>query len=61
MTSEEFFMYLIIGLIVVVPLAARLYRRATLHRTTGLLRTQIGSGVHERPHQTSAQPRQRAE
>jgi hypothetical protein len=41
MTREEFFMYLTIGLIVVAPVVARLYRRATLKKTTQMLRDQF--------------------
>lgn len=41
MTPEEFFMYLIIGLVILAPIGARLYRRLTLHRTTRRLREQL--------------------
>ena len=41
MTPEEFFMYLIIALVIVTPIGARLYRRLTLNRTTQLLREQL--------------------
>jgi hypothetical protein len=41
MSPEEFFMYLTIALIVAVPVAVRLYRRATLSRTTELLRHEL--------------------
>jgi hypothetical protein len=41
MSPEEFFMYLTIGLIVVAPLVARLYRWATLKRTTQMLERQF--------------------
>jgi hypothetical protein len=41
MTREEFFMYLTIGLIVVAPVVARLYRRVTLKKTTQMLRDQF--------------------
>ena len=45
MTPEEFFMYLIIALVVVAPIGARVYRRLTLNRTTRMLREQLkGSG-----------------
>jgi hypothetical protein len=40
-SPEEFFMYLTIGLIVVAPIAARLYRRMTLQRTQKMLREQF--------------------
>ncbi len=42
-SSEEFFMYLTIALIVLVPLSARLYRRLTMKRTAALLQEQFGS------------------
>lgn len=42
MSPEEFFMYLTIGLIVVVPIGARVYRRMTLRRTQAMLREQFG-------------------
>lgn len=42
MSPEEFFMYLTIGLIVLVPIGARLYRRMTLQRTQQMLRAQFG-------------------
>ena len=35
-------MYLTIGLIVLVPIGARLYRRMTLQRTQRMLREQFG-------------------
>ncbi len=41
MSPEEFFMYLTIALIVAVPVAVRLYRRATLNRTTEMLRQEL--------------------
>jgi hypothetical protein len=40
-SPEEFFMYLTIGLIVIVPIGARLYRRMTLQRTQKMLREQF--------------------
>jgi hypothetical protein len=43
MSPEEFFMYLTIGLIVIVPIGARLYRRMTLQRTQAMLREQFGN------------------
>lgn len=42
MSPEEFFMYLTIGLIVLVPVGARLYRRITLARTQAMLQEQFG-------------------
>lgn len=41
MTPEEFFMYLIIALVIFAPIGARLYRRLTLNRTTQMLRDQL--------------------
>ena len=41
MSPEEFFMYLIIGLIVLVPLGARIYRRMTVQKTQRMLRDQF--------------------
>ena len=40
-SPEEFFMYLTIGLIVLMPIVARLYRRMTLQRTQKMLREQF--------------------
>lgn len=49
MSPEEFFMYLTIGLIVLVPIGARIYRRMTLQRTQRMLREQFGKpGESER-------------
>jgi hypothetical protein len=56
MSPEEFFMYLTIGLIVLVPVGARLYRRLTLRQTQALLREQFGdgaSGPGQPPHKGS--------
>ena len=41
MTPEEFFMYLIIALVIMASIGARLYRRLTLNRTTQMLREQL--------------------
>jgi hypothetical protein len=41
MTPEEFFMYLIIALVILAPISARLYRRLTVHRATRMLREQL--------------------
>ena len=40
-SPEEFFMYLTIGLIVIAPIGARVYRRMTLRRTQRMLREQF--------------------
>ena len=53
-SNEEFFMYLTIALIVLVPLSARLYRRLTMKRTAALLREQFGT---ETTKQDSGPPR----
>ena len=45
MSPEEFFMYLTIGLIVLAPIGARLYRRMTLRQTQAMLREQFGEGT----------------
>lgn len=42
MSPEEFFMYLTIGLIILVPVGARLYRRMTLAKTEAMLQEQFG-------------------
>ena len=43
MSSEEFFMYLTIGLIVLVPLSARVYRYFAARQIQRTLREQFGS------------------
>ena len=48
MTPEEFFMYLIIALVVVTPIGARIYRRLTLNRTTRMLREQLNESQGNR-------------
>ena len=42
MSPEEFFMYLIITLIVVIPVSARLYRYLTAKRTAQMVDEQFG-------------------
>lgn len=49
MSPEEFFMYLTIGLIVIMPIGARLYRRMTLRRTQDMLQEQFGRPVPKDP------------
>jgi hypothetical protein len=56
MTPEEFFMYLIIALVVVAPIGARLYRRLTLNRTTQMLREQLNQSEGSRTTSTSSEP-----
>jgi hypothetical protein len=41
-SPEEFFMYLTIGLIVVVPVSVRIYRRLTMNRTVQMLKEEFG-------------------
>jgi hypothetical protein len=41
-SPEEFFMYLIIALIVVIPVSARLYRYLTAKRTAQMVDEQFG-------------------
>jgi hypothetical protein len=42
MSPEEFFMYLTIGLIVLVPISARLYRYFTAGQVKRMLREEFG-------------------
>ena len=48
MSPEEFFMYLIIGLVVLVPLGARIYRRMTIQKTQRMLQEQFGRQEQKR-------------
>lgn len=41
-SPEEFFMYLIIGLIIAIPLSARLYRYLTAKRMAQMMDQQFG-------------------
>ncbi len=56
MTPEEFFMYLIIALVIVTPIAARLYRRLTLNRTTQMLREQMNQSQPNHSATTPTEP-----
>ncbi len=56
MTPEEFFMYLIIALVIVTPIAARLYRRLTLNRTTQMLREQLNQSQPNQSARTPSEP-----
>ena len=47
MSSEEFFMYLTIGLIIVVPLSARVYRYFAARQIQRTLQEQLGSRPSE--------------
>lgn len=42
-SPEEFFMYLTIGLIILVPLSVRIYRRLMIGRIKEQLRTKDGA------------------
>jgi hypothetical protein len=46
MSPEEFFMYLTIGLIIIVPVGARIYRRMTLAKTQAMLQEQFGASAN---------------
>lgn len=52
MSPEEFFMYLTIGLIVLVPVSARLYRYFTAGQVKRMLREEFGKAPE------AGQPRQ---
>jgi hypothetical protein len=56
MTPEEFFMYLIIALVIVAPIGARVYRRLTLTRTTRMLREQLNQSQAHRSTTTPSEP-----
>ena len=56
MTPEEFFMYLIIGLVIAAPIGARVYRRLTLNRTTRMLREQLNQSQGSRSTTTPPEP-----
>ncbi len=56
MTPEEFFMYLIIALVIITPIGARLYRRLTLNRTTRMLREQLNQSQGNRSTATPPEP-----
>jgi len=47
MSPEEFFMYLTIGLIVLVPVSARLYRYFTAGQVKRMLREEFGKPGHQ--------------
>jgi hypothetical protein len=56
MTPEEFFMYLIIALVIIAPIGARIYRRLTLNRTTQRLREQLNQSPPSRATITPPEP-----
>lgn len=41
-SPEEFFMYLIIGLVIVIPISARIYRRLQIGRLKAQLKEKDG-------------------
>jgi hypothetical protein len=43
MTTEEFFMYLTIGLILVIPISVRIQRYLAKDRTARMVREQFGN------------------
>jgi hypothetical protein len=49
MSSEEFFMYLIITLIIVIPVSVRIYRYLTARRVDQALRREFGPGPENKP------------
>jgi hypothetical protein len=40
-SPEEFFMYLIIGLVITIPISVRMYRYLTRHRVKRMLRDEF--------------------
>lgn len=42
MAAEEFFMYLTIALVLIIPISVRLHRYLTRERTAKMLREQFG-------------------
>lgn len=48
MSPEEFFMYLTIALIVLIPISVRLYRYLNAKQVKRMLREQFGSSVEKR-------------
>jgi hypothetical protein len=49
MSSEEFFMYLTISLIIVIPVSVRIYRYLTAKRVDQALRREFGSAPENKP------------
>jgi hypothetical protein len=47
-SPEEFFMYLTIALIVLIPISVRLYRYLNAKQVKRMLREQFGSSVEKR-------------
>ncbi len=56
MSPEEFFMYLTIGLIVVIPLSVRLYRYLTAARTQEMLQREFERPVESGERQGAGRP-----
>lgn len=49
MSTEEFFMYLTIALIVVIPVSVRIYRYVTARRLERMLRQEFQKPAHKGP------------
>ena len=50
-SSEDFFLYLTIALLIVMPVSVRLHRYLTRNRTAKLLREQFGQSSEQKgPH-----------
>lgn len=57
MSTEEFFMYLIIGLIILVPVTVRVYRYLTAKQVQQMLRQEFGkTGAQGHPQDPSKKP-----
>jgi hypothetical protein len=57
MSTEEFFMYLTIGLIILVPVTVRVYRYLTAKRVQQMLRQEFGkTGAQGRPQDPGKKP-----
>ena len=57
MSTEEFFMYLTIGLIIVVPVTVRVYRYITAKQVQQMLRQEFGkTGTQGQPQDPGKKP-----
>ncbi len=56
-SPEEFFMYLTIALIVLIPISVRVHRYVTKERTARMLREQFGSVPGSKKADDDASPR----
>jgi hypothetical protein len=52
MSPEEFFMYLIIALVVLIPISARVYRYLTIKRVKKMVREQFQHAPTEAPRES---------